>query len=430
MPSPLRDAITRGLAPGADLAAALHELGDYPLRTIEDAEAVCEALERLPAEPDPDDQTTRSPLHAVLGILQGIETREAYEGIAERGISRLAAVVTELLRSPEAETPSRREVIAFALKVLGLYRVPEAIEPIAEAARRPGVDEAFLWEVIFRTFDAQHPLRLTLCDRLRAPLPKGFAGIAYLDFANTLAREGFIDDHPFDTSEGIDRLGGLLRNSDPESFSQAQSAAAALPFLDPGARQPLMALAMDHPSTAVQMEGAWAAAKLGSEAGIRFLARLCMDVNHSLQARLYLQELDRHEAVPPRAHEPNFEAMAKMVDWLGHPMEFGRPPDEISLFDTRELLWPPANDMRRLWQFHYRYAATSPDQPATEGIGMVGSITFSLFGETSPSMTPEDIYALHCCWELAVDDDPRAPSARSVAAGRALLGFPPNGNAS
>lgn len=93
--SPLQDAIARGLQPGSDLAAAIHELGDYPLRTAEDAEAVCEALERLPAEPDPDDQTTRSPLHAVLGILQGIETREAYEVIAERGIPRLAAVVSE-----------------------------------------------------------------------------------------------------------------------------------------------------------------------------------------------------------------------------------------------------------------------------------------------------------------------------------------------
>jgi hypothetical protein len=58
---------------------------------------------------------------------------------------------------------------------------------------------------------------------------------------------------------------------------------------------------------------------------------------------------------------------------------------------------------------------------------MVGSITFSLFGETSPSMSPEDLYALHCCWELGVDDDPRAPAARSIAAGRALLGFPAEG---
>lgn len=426
MQSPLQDAIARGLAPGGDLAAAIHELGEYPLRTADDAEAVCEALDRLPPEPATDDLTTRSPLHAVLGILQGIETRDAYEVIAGRGIPRLAEVVAAHLRSPEAPTESRREVIVFALKVLGLYRAPEAVGPIAEAARLPGVDGAALWDVVFRTFDQHHPLRMAVCDRLRDPLPSGIAGTSYLDFANALAREGFIDDHPFDTPEGTDRLLGYLRDSDPGAVLLAHSAAAALPFLSPDSRGPLLALAMDHPSTVVQMEGAWATARLGSEAGVRFLARLCLDPAYSLQARIYLQELDRHEAVPPQAHEPNFEAMAKMVDWLSHPMEFGRAPDAIDLYDTRELLWPPASDVRRLWLFSFRYDSpdSDPDRPATEGIGLVGSITFALLGETAPGMSPEDVYALHCCWELRVDDDPRAPAEPSIAAGRALLGFP------
>jgi len=38
-------------------------------------------------------------------------------------------------------------------------------------------------------------------------------------------------------------------------------------------------------------------------------------------------------------------------------------------------------------------------------------------------MPPEDIYALHCCWELQQNGDPRAPEELSVAAGRKLLGF-------
>ena len=67
MSSPLRNALSRGLVPGADFAHAIHELGEYPLRSADDARAVCEALERLPEEPAPDDLTTRSPLHAVLG---------------------------------------------------------------------------------------------------------------------------------------------------------------------------------------------------------------------------------------------------------------------------------------------------------------------------------------------------------------------------
>ena len=422
MPSPLRDAMTRGLAPGADLAAEIHELGDVSLADPDDALAVCEALDRLPPEP-PADSTIRSPLHAVLGILQGIETREAYEVVVERGVPRLSAIVEEQIRAPDSGEESRRGLITFALKVLGLYRVPEAVDLIGKAAHRPGLDDSYLWEVIFKTFDQQHPLRLALCDRLRDPLPGGFAGIAYLDFANAFAREGFIDDHPFDTPEGLERLLAFLRNSDPEAFGAALGAASALPFIEAKAREPLLALAMDHSSTKVQLEGAWAAAKLGSEAGVRFLARMCLDLNHSVQARIYLQELERHDAVPERSSEPNFEAMAMLADWLSHPMEYGRAPDEISLYDTRELLWPPVSDVRRLWLFRYKYASTEPGTPDRDGVGMVGSITFALLGETSPEMPPEDIYALHCCWELQVEDDPRAPADRTIAAGRKLLGF-------
>ena len=36
-------------------------------------------------------------------------------------------------------------------------------------------------------------------------------------------------------------------------------------------------------------------------------------------------------------------------------------------------------------------------------------------------MTAEDLYALHCVWELQSNGDPRAPEELSVEAGRALL---------
>ena len=419
---PLRDAIDRGLAPGADLAAEIHALGEVGLSSAEDARAVCEALERLPAEPT-GESPRRSPLHAVLSLMQGVEGREAYEEIVDRGVPRLSAIVRGRLAEPDAGSASRRELTAFALKVLGLYRVPEAIDLIAEASRTTGVDGAYLWEVIFRTFDQSHPLRLALCDRLRDPLPRGKAGAAYLDYANALAGAGFIDDHPFDTPEGRDRLLDALRSSDPDRFPDALRAATALPAIAGPGRDPLLALAMDHPSGDVQMEGARAAARLGSEAGVRFLSRMCLELDRSLKARLSLQELGRLDAVPPRASEPDFEAMAKLVDWLSHPLEFGRPPDAIALFDTRELRWPPTADVRRLWLFRFRYGPEAPEPPDAEGVGLVGSITFALRGETSPAMTPEDVYALHCCWELSVDDDPRTPPERTVPAGRRLLGF-------
>jgi hypothetical protein len=54
---------------------------------------------------------------------------------------------------------------------------------------------------------------------------------------------------------------------------------------------------------------------------------------------------------------------------------------------------------------------------------MVGSVTFALFGEATAELCPEDVYGLHCCWELARNEDPRAPEKRTARAGRELLGI-------
>jgi hypothetical protein len=177
------------------------------------------------------------------------------------------------------------------------------------------------------------------------------------------------------------------------------------------------------------MEGAWASAKLGSSAGVQFLARMCTDPARGKQAAQYLRELGVEEAIPAQALEPAFQAQLELTAWLAHPEEFGRPPDEIALLDTRELYWPPTRDRRRVWLFQYRYHlsddnkknADSPPHRYDVGVGMVGSIAFSLIGETNPEMLPEDIYALHCCWELEHCRDPNAPAERSIEVGRKLL---------
>src|SRR5262249_9995359 len=163
----------------------------------------------------------------------------------------------------------------------------------------------------------------------------------FLDWVNRLAREEVISEHPFDNSDGIEKLRHWLVSSDRDEFSFAHSSAAALPFISDSNREELLALAMDHPDSAVQMEAAWGSARLGSDAGLKFLVRLCLDRNYSTTACSYLEELGREDAIPDEANEPDFRSMADMCDWLAHPQEFGRPPDEIELYDTRELFWPP-----------------------------------------------------------------------------------------
>jgi len=51
------------------------------------------------------------------------------------------------------------------------------------------------------------------------------------------------------------------------------------------------------------------------------------------------------------------------------------------------------------------------------GFGLTGSTTWAMFGENDAATRALDVYAIHCCWELESNEDPRAPGERSAAAG-------------
>lgn len=134
-----------------------------------------------------------------------------------------------------------------------------------------------------------------------------------------------------------------------------------------------------------------------------------------------LEELGRLDAAPPVTTTVEHAALTELAEWLAYPTEFGAHPDALRVYDTRELFWPPTNDRRRLWLIEYTYEASADRNERDVGVGMVGSITFSLFGETSAEMSPEDLYGIHCAWELETNGDPRAREERTAAAGRRLL---------
>ncbi|MEK6233659.1 MAG: HEAT repeat domain-containing protein, partial [Planctomycetales bacterium] len=409
--SELQRAIVQGLHPGEDLAAKLYALSGYEIDSPEDAEAVCEALPRFPGALHPTEDSFDSPLHALVALFQDVASQEAFDVLSQRGVEELLRIFDALHAAPGPKSGD----LVFILKILAMYESAEGISRIVAAACDPECAEGYLWSVVFGQFDDGHAYREQLCDELRDPLPVGFARAAYLDFANQMAIEGDLPDHPFDSPLGKRHLESWLLSAEPEEYGYGHSAATSVPFMSAPERDQLLALALDHADPVVQMEAAWAAVKLGREPGVKFLARLCLDPHFSKTACAYLRELDHEDAIPKEAEDEDFQASAEMCNWLSHPSEFGRPPDEIELFDAREIHWPPTEDRRRVWLFRYCYHA-EPGGESDEGIGMVGSITFAFFGEERRKLTPEDLYALHCCWELQFNDDPRAPEERSVEA--------------
>jgi hypothetical protein len=190
---------------------------------------------------------------------------------------------------PTARTASQADAHLFLVKILTMYQQRGDASLIVKAARDPRMPKAYLWWVIFEIAAERHPDAVAICEGLKDPLPEG----------NVTARET------------------LLMSAD------------------------------QHPDALVRLEAAWAFAKTGSELGRRRLAQLCLNPHYSQRAVHYLEELGLGEHIPSRARAADFRAMAEMCSWLMHPNECGRPPDEITQYDTRELNWPPTGDRRR-----------------------------------------------------------------------------------
>jgi hypothetical protein len=149
--------------------------------------------------------------------------------------------------------------LLFVLKILALFGSKAGAERIVSAARDPILAKGYLWHPILSVFASEHPHQEYVFDELSKPLPDGFLAVALLDAANRAAIEGKLACHPFNSAVGVRRMQSWLEDRNPDNFSYAHSATAALPFIDNPPRDQLLALAMDHVDSNIQLEAAWAA---------------------------------------------------------------------------------------------------------------------------------------------------------------------------
>ena len=363
-----------------------------------DAKAICAALSKLPLQPS-DGKGFSSPLHALTALFQDVDSRDApaFDVLYEDGLSQLIRIFEAKIEHLDEENA---DDLLFLLKILAMYGSREGAETIVDAARRPLQPDAYMWHVILSAFSEHHPYRDYVFESLSDPLPPGFLAVALLDSADSAAIEGELPGHPFDSEAGWARLQIWLEDHDVDHFSYAHSATAALPFVSNPPRDQLLALAMDHLDAGVQMEAAWAAGKLGREAGLKMLARFCLDVHHSDVAQRYLAELDREDLIPTEAKKPSFRAKAEFANWLAHPNELGKAPDELEIVDHRVLAWPPEREPKPFWLIRYRVCDQTGLEEDDVDCGLVGSTTWCFFMYNMHERPPEDVYAIHCYWEM------------------------------
>jgi hypothetical protein len=407
--TPLQKVLQKGLSPGGDLYDELDTLEGYVIESAEDGKAICAALEMIANSPDSDDAADNA--QYLCHLLQEVKGPEAVRVVSAEGLP----LVERLLDSVLTDVSS----VLFAMKIFALHAYEPGLNRIPELIRKESYANQYLWTAVFSVLAKEgHPQQKSVAEKLADPLPAGFARVAYLDFVNELCHMGVMPAHPFDTPVGIATLQGLLGSAEAKDFSYAASAAMALAFLRDAARDRLLEIGRKHPDMPVQIETAWADGYMGHERGLEFLASHCADAPYSRQACAYLTMLDREDLIPAEVKEPGFQATAEMIGWLSHPNEYGCPPDSIELIDTREMFWPPTQDTRTVWAFKYRYLAIGEDDEDSVDYGMAGSTPFSLFDCYGDDPSPEDIYALHCSWEI--DGEPDLERGREILAEQKL----------
>ena len=80
----------------------------------------------------------------------------------------------------------------------------------------------------------------------------------------------------------------------------------------------------------------------------------------------------------------------KMVDWIEHPMEFGRKPDSIKIIDERILFWP-SQQKEKCYLCEYIV-------DGDKYIGFTGPTTWTFFAVDLGKLSKEEIYLRYTGW--------------------------------
>jgi hypothetical protein len=269
-------------------------------------------------------------------------------------------------------------------------------------------------------------------------LPHPSVAAPLLDVANYVTRQGRVPRHP-----ATDRLEALLQlfggvigrlgkfEADPKAFGETVEAvqavlgeAVALSVSlcdafgligDPRAIGKLnQALALTH--RRVQTEAAGALARLGDEAGKERLLELVEEPSARLRVLAYADELGWADAIDPQYRSEESIAKAELAVWLAQPQNFGLPPSQLEVVDSRRQFWPsyPEPVDCHLVEFAYAFGETD-----YRNVGITGP-TVHVFAADLMPLAPEDVYACYAGWHAEHPDIFTVPADQWNAAQRRL----------
>ena len=402
--------------PAEALGEALVE--DLP-ETDEDFAAVAEYFVRVrdPSLSAAERRRLLDALPEVVDCCLDIEGDDHHDAVSEWLLPPVVALFEELLvRRGRREQRSA----LLLLEILLSFNENDVVDRLVRAVRRPLLPDDPAWDDVFSNLDGDHPFWMEIRDALADPLPPDSISGAFLDAMNRLAFEGELDWHPFASEAGCKRIAQWYAGRRPEDLDLARIGTAALACFDRALRQDLLDMARRHPHPSVAIEANWVAALTGDESGVTELAKWALERDWSVRACQYLQELERADAIPDGAREPNFVALASLSAWFSSNIQYGVPPRRVELCDRRVLYWPPFEEEKEFFLVRYELLLNGE---CISGVAMVGSIIHALPQMPTDGLSPEDVYGLYCAWEMdrMRDPDDSRPPAMTIAQARELI---------
>jgi hypothetical protein len=348
---------------------------------------------------------------AYLSCFDLVTTQLLRYGTEEAAAAFIQGALPVVIRMFDTRSESKDELEqAEAVSLLHVMSVAgddgECRDRIIHGIRKSIAKDDETWRSIFQVIANQEEIEtgyaLAICEGVGTSIPDGELTVPFLKLAGDLYRAGQLAEHPINDARGGQLLDELLSGELSKNWFDI---AECLPDYDGSDQLDLIQRAAVHAQPSMRLVAAKASAAIGNPGAIETLQQFCLDRLRSEIACDYLIQLGLEHAIPPKALELDFQAECDVVSWLCHPIEYGVEPDRVELTDSRDMFWPPTNDRRRLWIFKFTYELNEHENDI--GMILTGSTTICLRDETSPLMSPEQIYAVHCNYELKRNDDPR-----------------------
>ena len=319
--------------------------------------------------------------------------------LALRGEDELSVLTDLLVEDPPSE--SQEVLLVFAPLFQRQDLNPEALFPrMLDAVRHPSVAASVIdLANFFARSDlvAEHPA----ADRATRLI--GLLGELTQRLGQLEERVGFEADGGPDASSSARTV--------EDSVALAVSLCHALALIGNRAAVGKLYQALDLRHRRLRTEAAAALARFDEKAGFETLAAMASEPVARLRVLAYADELDCLDDIDPQYQTSQSRGEAELALWLAQPTQFGIPPSQLEVVDSRDLYWPGYEDEVSCFLFRFTYRLADGEY---SNIGIAGPCVHA-FAADLADLPPDDIYAAFAGWQVEHEDIYETDVARLAA---------------